>query len=176
MVSTDRSDEFAEAIIASQRRLYAYILTMLPDSNEASDVLQQTNMAIWRDASRFVEGTNFIAWAFRIAYFKVLEHREKSNRSRLRFCESTLENLSRETESRLADEDEESRLTAMRQCVDQLPERHRELIHRRYYRGETVGSLAASTGKSANALANSLFRIRKALWNCIHRRLAKEQT
>jgi RNA polymerase sigma-70 factor (ECF subfamily) len=172
--SVNRSEQFAADVVASQRRLYAYILTLLPDPNDASDVLQQTNMALWRDAERFEPGTNFIGWAFRIAYFKVLEYRTKVQRERRRFRDTLLEDLAQESEA-YSLENENARLSAMMRCLESLPARQRELVRRRYTMGESVQSLAASSGQAANALANALFRIRRALWNCVQRNLAMEE-
>jgi RNA polymerase sigma-70 factor, ECF subfamily len=169
-----RSERFVEEVIASQPRLFAYILTLLPDPHDASDVLQQTNMALWRDSGRFVEGTNFVAWALRTAYFKVLEHRQKSGRNRRRFSETMLENLARESQVYVG-EQEDDRLAAMRQCLETLPARQREMLRRRYGQGESVRALAASQGQAASALATALFRIRRALWNCIQQRLSVEE-
>src|SRR5690606_4303558 len=132
-----RSEAFIAEVVASQRRLYAYILTLVPDPNDASDVLQQTNMALWRDSDRFQEGTNFIAWAFRIAYFKVLEHREKSQRDRRRFRDTLLDDLAEESPA-YSQESDDCRLDAMKQCLETLPVKHRDLIRRRYSRGESV--------------------------------------
>jgi RNA polymerase sigma-70 factor (ECF subfamily) len=171
-MQTSRSEAFVELVVTNQRRLYGYILTLLPDPNEASDVLQQTNVALWRDSHRFAEGTNFIAWAFRVAYFMVLEHREKSQRFKLRFSDTVLDNLAQEAQSFA--EDDAARLSAMRLCVEQLPPTQQELVRRRYFEGEAVGGIAKSLGQTANALANSLYRIRRALWDCIHRRLTTE--
>jgi RNA polymerase sigma-70 factor (ECF subfamily) len=172
--SINRSEQFAADVVASQRRLYAYILTLLPDPNDASDVLQQTNMALWRDAERFEPGTNFIGWAFRVAYFKVLEYRTKVQRERRRFRDTLLEDLAQESEA-YSLENENARLSAMMRCLESLPAKQRELVRRRYTMGESVQTLAASSGQAANALANALFRIRRALWNCIQRNLAMEE-
>lgn len=174
MASLTRSESFVEQVIASQRRLYAYIITLLPDPNEASDVLQQTNMALWRDAERFIEGTSFIAWALRIAYFMVLEHREQRQRIQRRFSDVLLENLARESAS--LTENEDSRLIAMRKCLEELPASHKDIIRRRYVQGETVKAMAASMRQTANTMANSLYRARRMLWNCINRRLEMENT
>ena len=67
---------------------------------------------LWRDAHRFEEGTSFIAWAFRVAYFMVLEHREKSQRLRRRFRDTVLDSLAEEAQFLVEDD------TALsRQCV-----------------------------------------------------------
>ena len=53
-------------------RLYAYILQMLPNRADADDVLQRANLVMWTKREELVEGSNFVAWAARIAYFEVL--------------------------------------------------------------------------------------------------------
>jgi len=168
--STRRSEQFTESVIANQRRLYAYILTLLPDPNDASDVLQQTNMALWRESGSFEEGTDFVAWSLRVAYYRVLEHRTKQKRQRKRFSTVLVETLADEMQSESSDENH--RLEAMLKCLEHLRPRDRELVYRRYSKGEMVSAMAASMGQSANALANQLYRIRRSLWKCIQSRLS----
>jgi RNA polymerase sigma-70 factor, ECF subfamily len=169
MSSGKRPDGYVELIIEHQRRLCAYILTLLPDPNQAYDVLQQTNLVLWRDADRFNEGTNFFAWACRVAYFQVLDYRERSQRDRLRFDEGLLDLLTQEFESGV--QCESDRLSAMRECVESLPANHRDLLGRRYQENESVAAIAATTGRTSGAISAGLYRIRMALLDCIERRL-----
>lgn len=172
MPSLERSDRFVELVVDHQRRLYTYILTLMPEPDRACDVLQQTNLVLWRDAERFSEGTNFYAWACRVAYFQVLDYRDRMRRDRLRFSHELLEQLTREVD---ADADGEAdRLVAMRQCVEKLPAEQRDLLGRRYRESDSVSAIAASTGKTNASVANSLYRIRVALMHCIERRIATE--
>ena len=60
-------------------------------------------MVLWRDASRFQPGTDFRAWAYRVAYYQVLAQRRKHGRDRLRFDESLLTILAEQLDSRVAD-------------------------------------------------------------------------
>ena len=170
MSTAQRSDQFVELVISHQRQLYAYILTLLPDADRACDVLQQTNLVLWRDADRFHEGTNFHAWACRVAYFQVLDYRDRMRRDRLKFSQELIDQLTREMEV----DDEGDRMVAMRQCVENLPVDHQELLGRRYHQSESVSSIAAATGRTTAAIANSLYRIRVALLHCIERRVAAE--
>jgi RNA polymerase sigma-70 factor, ECF subfamily len=169
MQPNQRSERFVEMIIDHQRRLCAYILTLLPDPNQAYDVLQQTNLVLWRDADRFDEGTNFFAWACRVAYFQVLDYRERSQRDRLRFGDALLDMLTAEFES--DGQCESDRLAAMRECVESLPAGQRDLLGRRYQEDESVANIAATTGRTSGAISAGLYRIRMALLDCIQRRL-----
>ena len=172
MPTPHRDNDFVELIVSHQRRLYAYILTLVPDADRACDVLQQTNLVLWRDADRFHAGTNFHAWACRVAYFQVLDYREQVRRDRLRFSQELLEELACELQS---DADcEPNRLIAMRKCVGELPADQRDLLGHRYQRGESVSIIAASMGRTQASIANCLYRIRVALLHCIERRTAGE--
>ena len=171
--SSERSEQFVLEVIASQRRLYAYILTLIPDFNEANDVLQQTNMSLWRNADRFELGTSFIAWACRVAYYAVLEHREKIHRTRARFSDVLLDCLSHESESLI--ENEDVRLKALTKCLKEMPKHWSDLIQRRYVKEEMIKSIASSMGKTTDAISSRLFRIREMLWKCIRRRMKLEE-
>jgi RNA polymerase sigma-70 factor (ECF subfamily) len=169
MSTLHRSERFVELVVDHQRRLYAYILTLVPDPDVAWDVLQQTNLVLWRDAERFDENTNFYAWACRIAYFQVLNHRDRRRRDRLRFGDNLLEQLGGELQSEVAGAD---RMLAMRQCVEQLAGDQRDLLRRRYHLNESAAAIANTTGRTTAAVANRLYRIRTALMDCIQRRLS----
>jgi RNA polymerase sigma-70 factor (ECF subfamily) len=142
----------------------------VPDSDTAYDILQQTNVVLWRDAERFDEGTNFLSWAFRVAYFQVLDYREKRQRDRLRFNKDLLEELAAAPD--VGRGDFELRLEALRTCLEKLPSRQRSLVQRRYGEGISVSAMAKCEGQTAGALATFLHRIRRGLMECIQRRLA----
>jgi len=67
-----RNTEFVQLLTAHQRSLYLYIITLLPNPADVDDVLQSTNMVLWSKADEFVPGTDFGAWARRVAHFEVL--------------------------------------------------------------------------------------------------------
>ena len=73
-----QNEQFVRCLTEYQRRLYTYILAMLGDPNAADDVFQDTNVAIWRKAAEYAEGTNFWAWTSRIAYYEVLAYRKRT--------------------------------------------------------------------------------------------------
>lgn len=45
-----QSPEFIQLLTTHQSRLYAYILTLVFDPNDADDVLQETNTVLWSKA------------------------------------------------------------------------------------------------------------------------------
>ena len=64
----------------------------------------------------------------------------------------------------------DDRLSALSDCIQQLPDDGRSLIKRRYADGWSVKNLADELGQTANRLAVRLHRLRSALMECIQRR------
>ena len=71
-----------------QRQLYLFILTLLPNPNDADDVLGDVNTLLWTKADDFEPGTNFTAWAYRVAHFEVLPSASGRHASRFTSAKS----------------------------------------------------------------------------------------
>jgi RNA polymerase sigma-70 factor (ECF subfamily) len=160
-------DQFVLDLTEAQPRLYAFVFKRLLNADQARDVLQETNLVLWRRAAEFKQGTNFMAWAYRIAHFQVLALRQKHARERLCFSDELLNKLlEEETES---SEMKLDRLKALEACLAEAGEQPRALIAKRYAEGVPVQEIARSLSKTANAVSRSLHRIREALMECIER-------
>jgi len=81
----DSKATFVRLLTQSERRVYGYILKMVVDWNDADEILQETNVRLWEEFDRFQPGTDFAAWAIRVAHYQVLTWRKRRDRSRLVF-------------------------------------------------------------------------------------------
>lgn len=167
------SREFIEQFTQVQRRLYLFILSQLGDTNEADEALQETNLVIWSKWSEFEPGTNFQAWAYRIATYEVLKSRQRKHRSKLRFSPELMNQIASEANNQPS-EMIELQTKALRQCLEKLRPKDRDLIEQRYQPGNQGKDLAAELGRPANSVYQSLGRIRRTLLECIERQLALE--
>src|SRR5262245_5742011 len=61
---------FLRLFLQNERRLYAYILTLLPHRADADDVLQEASLVMWDKFDDANPPADFTAWGCRIAYFK----------------------------------------------------------------------------------------------------------
>jgi len=171
-MSTDdaaRLERYVQQLTDCQNRLYAYILMLLPNHDDAADVLQETNLTLWRKVNDFTEGTDFGAWACRVAYYQVMARLRDAKRERLVFDENLLALLDVEAEELSAELDEQRR--ALRLCMFQLSEQERRLLRRRYVLDWPLKRIAREMGVSPGAVATSLYRIRQELLLCIERKL-----
>ncbi|MEQ8847422.1 sigma-70 family RNA polymerase sigma factor [Botrimarina sp.] len=166
------TDEFVRRLTECQNRLYVYILALLPDPDRARDVLQETNVVLWRKADQFEPGTSFQAWACKVAYYEVLTERRRRGRDKLLFDDSTMELVADAATKRLESHDE--RAVALDECLKRLDQQQRSRLHDRYGPGGSVQLAAQRAGRTPGSIAVTLHRIRAALLRCIEGKLAKE--
>lgn len=169
------SEEFVRLLTEAQGPVYGYIVTLIPDRNRARDLLQETNITLWRKADNFEEGTNFHAWACRVAYFHVLAFRRKMAREKLVFNDEILDYLAERNDQRIAEEGALERSRALRNCLQKLPEHHRKLVEARYQPGASVQQIAAEQERTVGSVSQTLYRIRHNLMICIEKTLAAGQ-
>jgi RNA polymerase sigma-70 factor (ECF subfamily) len=177
-MAQQHSEEFVALLTASQRRIHAFICTLVVDLADADEVLQETNLALWQQAERFEPGTDFVAWACRVAYFKVLKQRDAAKRHRVKLDDAVMDLLATETIERTREQAREAAETFERQrvaawaCVDELSERHRDVLTARYRDGRSLGDIGVTLGRNANAMAQVFHRIRAILRECVERKLS----
>lgn len=164
-------NELMRLLTAHQGMLYAYILSVHPNRVAAQDILQETNMALWKKRDLFEAGTNFKAWAFRFAHFQTLAHLKRvKNRGWLIFSEKLMEAMSEEACEALDDFDERS--GALRNCLAKLSNTDQDLIRSHYQSGLPLAELGSRVGRTRAAIKQALLRIRRSLRTCIERQLS----
>ncbi len=164
--------EFVRDFTRYQRRLFLYVLSQVGNPVDAEEILQEANVVVWRKCDQFEPGTNFYAWACRIAGFEVMKFREKRRRDKLQFSDEFVSAIAAEEED--SAEHDEARRAALAACLGKLKSSDRELIQQRYAPGENGLSVADALGRPINSVYQSLGRIRKALLECINREMAAE--
>lgn len=165
--SARNREAFVQLMTEHQGRLYAYVLSLLGDPDQANDVVQEANLVLWRNAAEFQIGSNFRAWAFRIAHFQVMAHRQRQLRDRLVFDDELLAVL--DPAAKAVDETYEERQERLTVCLEKLPEAQRDLLRQRYADGLSLQAIAESVRRTANAVAQTLFRVRRTLIECVTR-------
>ena len=168
----DRTEAFVRLFAVYQRRIYAHIFALVPNRADAEDIFQETSAVLWRKFRQYEPGTNFGAWACRIAHYEVLSHRRRKPPELLVLEDSLLEVVSRESEARSDEIDQ--RYGALIDCIQRLRPKDRELLVRRYRSGATVKSVAEQMGRSVQGLHKTYQRIRRTLFECVERAVARE--
>ncbi|MEO1496113.1 MAG: sigma-70 family RNA polymerase sigma factor [Planctomycetota bacterium] len=165
-----QTEEFVRELTGAQLGLFRYISTLLGNPNDAQDVLQATNIVLWRKAGDFRPGSNFRAWSERVAYFQSRAYLRDRGRDKHVFSEPLMETLA----ARSVEPDDERQI-ALRHCLTQLPQKSRALLRERYGDGAPIKEIAARNNRGVSAIKGALLRIRRTLLGCIQRKLAEAQ-
>ncbi len=170
--NSEQGREFIASFTKAQRRVYLYILSMVPHPVEAEEILQNTNLVIWKKSQQFKAGTNFFAWACQIAHYEILKFRKKRSRDKHQFSD---EFVSQVAEAVNENQDLfEQRRNALTFCLGKLRKKDRELIQRRYQGSHQGKDVATDLGRPANSVYQSLGRVRRTLFECINRYISSE--
>lgn len=166
-------EQFTRLLVANQRRLYGFIFTLVQDHAAADDVLQEATSLLWQKFDSFELGTDFGAWAMKVARFKVLEWRRKQQRLPLPIEDELLLELASKAEEAQVTNDL-GRREALEHCLTQLSERDTKLLNHRYTEEQSVSSMAEELGRTRDAVYKVLARIHRDLQLCIRGKLNEE--
>lgn len=166
------TERFVQQLAENQNRLYGYIYSLLGNHARAADVVQETNLVMWRKVAEFQTDKPFLPWAFAIARFQVLAHLRDKKRDRCLLDNHLVETLSRDLEQQ--SEQLESLRAALRVCLKRLPQEQRNLVELRYFNRQSIKSVASEIGKTPGAVKVAMLRVRRTLGSCIEERLATE--
>jgi RNA polymerase sigma-70 factor (ECF subfamily) len=104
--------------------VFAYLLRLIHEPREAEDLLQEVFVAVWRGASAYRGQAQVRTWLYRIAHNQAVswfrQHRPSSP-----IDEITIVDSGHKPEDHLINEWQRGRL---RQAVDRLSHRHREVL------------------------------------------------
>jgi RNA polymerase sigma-70 factor, ECF subfamily len=173
MSDPKRYDEFVELLQRATGQILAYINALLLNWDDAEDVFQEACVVLWQKFDEFTPGTNFLAWALRIAQYKAMDF-QKSRARRSAMWKPELQ-LAMIADVAGYDADAaDAELATLADCVRQLGDGDRRLVETCYGDGVPVRQIADQLGRSPQSVHNSLRRIRMALLECVQRLLDRE--
>jgi len=165
---------FLRLFLQNERRLYAYILTLLPNRADADDVLQETSLVMWDKFDAASPPTEFLAWGRRVAYHKVLDFYKKTHRTQARLSRVFLERIGKTAAEQAEVLQLDDRREALAACIEKLAPRDRDLLSKRFADGATTQSTSEQLGRSVDAVYKALAKVRESLFQCVQKTLARE--
>ncbi len=167
------ADVFVRELTRNSPGLYSYIMCLVPNWADAEEVYQEVSATLWQKRDDFVPGTNFRAWAYRVASFKAREFYHAKPTRHFAFSDEFAIDLAEDHQHVTGEPDH--RLEALAKCLAKLKNHHRELITLRYWKGSSVKSLAEDLGRNADAVYKALSRIHTSLLDCVQRTLTEDR-
>lgn len=150
--------------------LSAYVHSLIPNWEQAEDVLQDAAVVALRRFGDFDPAGVFRAWVFGIVRTLALESRRKVAVARIRFDADVVELLAM-TAERHVDHLADTR-QALHACLTGVEGRARDALHLRYVEGSDYDGIAAHLRMSTVAARKLVSRLHARLRACIEERLA----
>ncbi len=156
---------FLSLFLRSEREIFRYVAALIPNVEDAEDIVQQTALVLWEKFDAYDPSQPFTPWACRFALNKARHWLERRQRWRALLENGLAEELAQRREELRPEWD--SRLRHLEGCVGKLPEEQSSLIEGYYYRRDDVEKLAANFGRSVAATYKMLQRVRLILQACV---------
>jgi RNA polymerase sigma-70 factor (ECF subfamily) len=148
-------------------RLYAYILGMLHDESAAQDALQETLIAIWKQAGSYRGESRAIAWVFGIARNKALRaYRQRENLPLDEQAENTAQTSGGDPERQAQ---LQQRREILRQGLNALAPQYREVLDLFFLHDMKMKEIAAICKIPLGTVKSRLNHARRELKNTLAR-------
>ncbi len=166
-----RADLYVRLLTTHYQKIYTYIFSLIPNCSDADDLMQEVTSKMLANFNDFEEGTNFVAWGRKIAFYEILMFRRKRGREHVFFRDP-------ETLSAISDyyrnkgEQVDMRVEALQECIEKLPSKEKHLIAKRYKTGSSMKTMSHEMGVHISTLYRMFERIHRLLIGCIRKVIA----
>lgn len=165
-------DAFTRIVESCHHLLRGSLLRETADPELADELAQETLVRCWDKRHQYRPGTSPRSWLLTIARSQLIEHHRREERGRRHLRQLVREELLRKADQRDRDEDRAGRLDAIKACLAEFDEKHRELLKLVHGRGLTTEGAAEVLGIRPPACRQRLSRLQRALKKCAEKRLA----
>ena len=166
-----RDELFADLVKEHQVSLRVFVRSLGVELGWVDDLAQDTFVVAYREMDSYDQDRDFGKWLRGIARNLVRNELRKQGRHRRILHESLSQHLLGLAENEKDREVGVTQLSALRDCVEQLPGRSRELVRSRYYEGWDATILADKFEMKAATVRQTLLRIRRQLYQCVNQRV-----
>jgi RNA polymerase sigma-70 factor (ECF subfamily) len=170
-LSAERQEEFVGLLNATHGLLLRYVMSLVVNRHDAEDVLQRASLVMWRRFNTFEAGTDFIAWATTVAFYEARNFQRVTGRSRVEFDDDLMRTLAAERVEHVRHWS--LRTEALEHCTQKLDAASRQLVKAIYTDGAQAADIARRQGCAPKTISNKLTLIRRALAECVQRRMAE---
>lgn len=169
-VKGGETDAFEALVLDNQKKVYNLALKMTGNENDALDISQEAFIKAYTGLKNFRAESRFSVWLYRLTYNLSIDFLRKTQRTQVssltylddngEFTDFEIPDLRCEPESAL--EKRELR-EAISKGIDELPEKHREILIMREITGMSYEDIALTLNLSDGTVKSRISRARAGL-------------
>ncbi|QDT62917.1 sigma-70 family RNA polymerase sigma factor [Calycomorphotria hydatis] len=167
-----RHNAFTNEFNAGYWPIYACVMSIVPNRNDADDVMQDVAIVMWEKFDEFEPGSSFIKWGRSIAYrLSKAFVRKKLKSSGCGLDEEIMRKITQIRSG--ASELLELRRMYLDECLDKMKPVDRKFLFACENRHGSVAEQARQQQKPAHQLYDRLSRLRQRLAKCVQSSLVR---
>jgi RNA polymerase sigma-70 factor (ECF subfamily) len=165
---------FEELVERHQRRAFSIALGLVRDEQDASEIVQEAFLRVYRGLDAFNGAASFFTWLYRIVKNLSIDLMRRPAWQRELGGELAEDQTEALFLARLAEADPEDTLrrrelaAAVGKAIEALPPYHRAVILMREVEGMSYEEMAVAAGVSKGTIMSRLFHARKKLQRVLH--------
>jgi len=150
---------------AYHSRVYSFALKRLSNSADATEILNEVMLEVWRHASRFEGRSRALTWVLGIAHHKVIDHlrRRKPGRHDELDLDHTADDAPTVAEAMAGAQDAE----LVRRCLERLPDAQRLVIRLAFFDDLTYPEISEIAGIPVGTVKTRVFHAKQVLKRCL---------
>ena len=174
-------EAFGQLVRMHQAAVRWFLVRELRDPAAADDLAQEVFLAAYQNLAACRGKAGLRGWLLGIARNMAVQHVRGETRRRARergplatkMAQWRMEQLVQDSEE---EEEYESMLLALRRCVELLPPESRRVVEEHYFQHQSAEAIAQQQGRTAGSVRMMLLRVRKALADCMRKKLKARTT
>lgn len=156
-------------LFEARQRLSAAAWLIVRDAQATEDLFQNVALkSVTKNVSFEHEGA-LLSWAMVSIKREAIDWLRKRKPETLGLKPELLDLISEEWPTH--SQPEGRRMEALRECLESVPERSRQLLHLRYFDGHSCDEVAQRVGASVDAVYQRLSRLHRQLKQCVDLKL-----
>lgn len=154
-------EEVMNLVLPYKNKLYRFAMSMLGNSFDAEDVIQELLVRIWKRKDQFVEIDNKEAWCMTVTRNLSIDkiRSRKNDTSNI----DDYYHISDQAASPSQRLEQKDTLNSVMKLMDQLPDKQKMVMHLRDVEGYTYQEISEMTELTVDQVKVNLFRARQTL-------------
>lgn len=162
--------DILRSLMQARTRLSAAAWLVLRDTHGAEDIFQNVTLKAMNGGQTFESEAALLSWAFIASRHQAIDWLRRRQRETVGLAPEILELLEQDWQAAIPPSD--SRVDALRECVEALPDAARLLLQLRYHEGHSCEGVAERIHSGLDAVYQRLSRLHRSLRQCVEGKMA----
>ncbi|MCM8538575.1 MAG: RNA polymerase sigma factor [Lentisphaeraceae bacterium] len=163
-------EDILSVLMKTREKLSATIYLIIRDAQLAEDIFQNVTLKALTKGATFASEDYLLSWSFITAKREAIDWQRKHKKEHTGINAVVLEIMENEWLQRSKAQNNQQ-MDALRDCLESVPEKSRELLKLRYFEGHSCGEVGRIIGVGLDAVYKRLSRLHKNIKSCMECKL-----